>query len=255
MASQPSAAPELRLGPAGWVIAVTGPLAVSGIMVAIRGDIRASNAALVLVLAVLGAALVGGRWGGVVSAVIAAGCFDFFFTRPYYSFTISSRDDVETTIFLLAVGIVVGELVRLTRRSQQQARASKQQVEQIRRFAEIGAGGGPAGRLITVVEREIIEVLGTASARFERPPFKTLLASLGHGKVSFPATDQTGRVPLGPDHELELPIWGKGVPMGRLVLVFTPGTNFISIPPDDRGLAVALADQLGVALNQPASTT
>jgi len=110
---------EVGLG--GWVAAVLSPLSVSGVLVAVRGDFFTTNAALVLVLSVLASAIVGGRWGGVVAAVIAALCFDFFFTRPYYSFTINTRDDLETTVVLLIVGIVVGELVVRARRSQRLA--------------------------------------------------------------------------------------------------------------------------------------
>src|SRR4051812_18039255 len=110
--------------PAAWtsgtgtevVVAVCAPLALSGLLVAVRSQFFATNAALMLVLAVLTAAIVGGRRGGVISAVVAAACFDFFFTRPYYSLAIHGRHDIETTIVLLVVGLVVGELVVRSRR-------------------------------------------------------------------------------------------------------------------------------------------
>ena len=100
-----------------WMTAVLGPLALSGVLVAFRGELFSSNAAVVLVLPVLAAAIVGGRRGGAAAAVVAALCFDFFFTHPYYSFTMNDPDEVETTIVLLVVGLVVGELVVRTRRS------------------------------------------------------------------------------------------------------------------------------------------
>src|SRR5438876_12230592 len=103
--------PANAVGVAGWAAALLGPVAVSAVLLAFRDDLFATNAAVVLVLPVLVAALLGGRRGGVISAIVAAACFDFFFTRPYYSFTINRHDDVETTIVLLAVGLVVGELV------------------------------------------------------------------------------------------------------------------------------------------------
>ena len=166
--------PERRVGVAGWVVAVGGPLALSGIMVAFRGEIRTTDAALVLVLAVLAAALLGGRRGGFVSAIVAALSFDFFFTKPYYSFTINSRDDIETTIVLLVVGLVVGELVVRARQSRLLAEASQREVHRVRRVAEVGAGGGAAGRLVDVVRNEVVELLGAraraSSARRSRRP-------------------------------------------------------------------------------------
>ena len=225
-----------------------GPLALSGIMVAFRGELFATNAALVLVLPVLAAAILGGRVGGAVSAGVATLCFDFFFTRPYYSFTIDRRDDVETTVVLLAVGLVVGELVVRSRRSRRLATASRREVEQVRRVAELAAGAGSRGRLINLVEREVVELLGARGARFERPPFPTTLPRLGHGMVSLPGVDPNRARPPGPRNEIELPVWGHGREIGRLVLVLPVDSTGVVLPADDRAIAVALVDQLGAVL-------
>ncbi len=233
------------MGIAAVAVAVLGPIAVSGLLVTVRGEIRATNAALVLVVVVVAAAIAGGRWGGVLAAPVAAACFDFFFTRPYYSFTIHSRDDVETTVLLLVVGLVVGELVVRVRRSERLARASKREVEQIRRVAELAAGGGDRGRLIGVVQRELVDVLGARGVRFERPPFATRLPRLGHGIVRLPASSVSRH---GPGNEVELPVWGRGREIGRLVVVMPGGSTGVTIPAEARALAVALADQLGAVL-------
>lgn len=238
--------PERQMGPWAWALAVLGPLAVSGVLVGFREQIRPSNAALVLVLVVLAAAAVGGRGGGFVSAVVSALCFDFFFTRPYYSFTIDNRDDIETTIVLLIVGFAVGELVVRTRRSRRIAHASRREVEQVRRVAALGAGGEATGKLIQILQRELVEALDVRGARFERPPFSTALPRLGHGSVTVPAT--ANGTPGGPHNEVELPVWGQGRQFGRFVLVLPGDSTGISISPEDRALAAALADQLGAAL-------
>jgi hypothetical protein len=237
---------DQHIGPWAWALAVLGPIAVSGVLVAFRDQFRATNAALVLVIVVLAAAIVGGRGGGVTSAVVSALCFDFFFTRPYYSFTISSRDDIETTIVLLIVGLAVGELVVRTRRSRRVASASRREVEQVRRVAALGAGGEATGKLIQILQHELVEALGVRGARFERPPFTTALPRLGHGSVTVPAP--TNGTPIGPRNEVELPVWGQGREFGRFVLVLPEDSTGVSINPDDRALAAALADQLGAAL-------
>ena len=210
-----------------------------------RGDFFATNAALVLVLSVLAAAIVGGRWGGVVSAAVAALCFDFFFTRPYYSFTINTRDDLETTVVLLVVGMVVGELVVRARRSQRLALEHQREIDQIRRVAELAAGGGSNGRLITVVEHELMDILGALAARFERPPYPTTLVRLGHGVLTVPGNDGTPQRPGGPRNEVELPVWGQGREIGRLVVVLPRDATAAAVPSDARALAIALVDQLG----------
>jgi Domain of unknown function (DUF4118) len=244
----PAVRADHDVGLLGWITATLGPLAVSGILVAFRGDLFTTNAALILVLPVLAAAIVGGRWGGAVSAVVAALCFDFFFTRPYYSLNINRRDDVETTLVLLVVGLVVGELVVRARHSRQLARASRREVDQIRRVAELAAGSSASGRLITIVERELVDILNARGARFEKPPFQTTLPRFGHGKVTIPGTERGEAPPLGPPNEVELPVWGHGREIGRLVLVLPDHSIGIAIPADDRALAVALVDQLGAVL-------
>jgi hypothetical protein len=240
---------DRRLGILGFAVAALGPVAVSGLLVLVRGEILTTNAALVLVVVVVVSAIVGGRWGGALAAVVAAACFDFFFTVPYYSFTIDSRDDVETTALLLAVGLTVGELVVRARRSRQLARASRRELEQMRRVVELAAGGGTAGRLINVVQRELVDVLGARGVRFERPPFSTRLPQLGHGKVVLSAGGSaSGPASAAPGNEFELPVWGGGREIGRLVVVMPADSNAAGLPAADRALAVALTDQLGAVL-------
>jgi hypothetical protein len=240
---------DSEIGVAGLAVAVLAPLAVSGLLVLFRDQLFPTNAALVLVLAVLGAAIVGGRLGGVIAAVIAALCFDFFFTLPYYSFTIDRRDDVETTIVLLAVGLVVGEVVVRLRRSRRVAKASRREVDQIRRVAELAAGSGPAGRLITIVEREIVELLGARGARFEAPPYPSAVPRIGHGVLTIPpGGDGRSSPPVGPRNEVELAVCGHGREIGRIVLVLPHDSTGASLSAGDRALAVALVDQLGAIL-------
>ena len=235
----------------GWIVAVLGPVVISGILVLVRDELYPTNAALVLVLPVLAAAILCGRRGGVVSAIVAALCFDFFFTRPYSSFTIDRGDDIETMVVLLVVGLVVGELVVRAWRSRYVAYTSRREVDQVRRVAELAAGQGSTGRLITIVEHEVVEILGARKARFERAPFPTSLPRLGHEKVTIGGDeDGAGDVPLpsGPANEVALPVWGGGREIGRVVLVLPDNSTGATLPSDDRALAVALVDQLGAVL-------
>ncbi len=224
MQHEPRGTPERHTSGWAWAVAVIGPIAISAALVAFRGEIRPSNAALVLVLAVLVAAFVAGRAGGAVAAVVSALCF-----------------------------VAVGELVVRARRSRQVASASRREVEQVRRVAALGAGGEAAGKLIQILQRELVEALGVRDARFERPPFTTVLPRLGHGSVTVPA--QANGTPLGPRNEVELPVFGQGRELGRFVLVLAEDSTGISMNPDDRALAAALADQLGAALAATAETT
>ena len=107
----------------GYVIGGIGPIVVAAALVPLRNEIDNANLALAMVVVVVVAAAVGGRGAGVLAAVIATISYDFFLTRPYLSLTIDSADDVETTIFLLVIGLLVGEIVVRSRRTHSARRA------------------------------------------------------------------------------------------------------------------------------------
>jgi hypothetical protein len=234
------------MSPLAWVVALAGPVVVSAALIPLRNDVRTSNESLVLVLVVVVAAVVGGRLGGVVAALVSFLSFDFFFTRPYYSFTISSREDIETAVLLLVVGLIVGEVVVRARRSQTQAAVSRAEVVRVRRLSELAAGGEPAGRLIGIVQGEIVSLLHVRQCRFESRPFHEDLPEVTHQGVRIPGID----VPEGSADggRVSLPVYGAGRPVGRFILDLERGATGIELPPEDRALAVALADQLGTVL-------
>ena len=99
-----------------WVaIGGAAPIGVAAALVSLRDHMLNANVALVLVLVVVLAAVGGGRSAGAVAAVSAALSFNFFHTMPYLTLEINSRDDVETTLLLLAVGLAVGQLASYRR--------------------------------------------------------------------------------------------------------------------------------------------
>jgi hypothetical protein len=240
--------PATKLSALAWVVAVAGPVVVSLALIPLRGEIRPSNASLVLVLVVVIAAVLGGRLGGAIAALVSFAAFDFFFTRPYYSFTINSRDDIETAVLLLVVGLIVGELVVRNRRSRTQAAASRAEVVRVRRLSELAAGGEPAGRLIGIVRGELVSLLPLSDCRFEPLPFREDLPELTHQGVLLHAAESPEYA--GGDGRVALPIYGAGRAVGRFVLDLNldEGATGIALPPEDRALAVALADQLGTVL-------
>ncbi|MFN8028431.1 MAG: DUF4118 domain-containing protein [Acidimicrobiia bacterium] len=230
-------------------MAVVGPPAVALVLLPLRGEIRDVNVALVLVVVVLVAAVIGGRWGGAVAAVTAALSFDFFFTHPYGSFRISTRDDVETTVLLLVVGLVTGELVTRTRRSREVARTSRREMHRMRTVAEVGAGNDTPTHLIESVRRELEHLLPAERVWFERPPFAVELPQLRHGRVAVPPGDPAiGALDPTPPQLVELRVAGGGRVRGRFVFEFAEPTTGVALPVEARASAVALADQLGVAL-------
>jgi K+-sensing histidine kinase KdpD len=77
-----STAPEPSDREIGVVGLAVAALAVSAVLVLFRDQLFPTNAALVLVLAVLAAAIAGGRVGGALSAVLAASASTFSSLAP-----------------------------------------------------------------------------------------------------------------------------------------------------------------------------
>jgi K+-sensing histidine kinase KdpD len=80
------------------------------LLVPLRDFLGAANVAILLLLGVQGVAIIGGRLGGLIAAVVAALSFDFFFTEPYLQLVIDDRTDIITAVLLLLAGIATSEL-------------------------------------------------------------------------------------------------------------------------------------------------
>jgi hypothetical protein len=232
-----------------WASATVLPLLVAVACVPVRAEVPPADRALLLALAVLTAALLGGRLVGAVAALVAAFSFDFFHTRPYYSLRISRAEDIETALLLLVVGIAIGEVVTRSRHYRALAGVSRQELLRIRHLAELAAGGEPPGRLIRVVRNQLVELLDLKACEFESGPIVDSLPRLLHTGVSFPvALQRDEEMKARARTQLELPVWGEGLELGRFVLTLRPDATGIDFAPDARASALALADQLGVIL-------
>ena len=229
------------------IVAAGAPLLVCLALVPFREHLANTNVALALVLVIVAVAALGSRPAGALTAVSAAVWFDFFLTRPFERFTMLERQDVETTLLLLLVGVAVTEIAHWGRR--QQARAGRQTgyLSGLQSAAQAVAGGrsSPTG-LIEETCRQLTDVLTATGCRFDytlRPGNPRLQPD---GRITW---DQQAwdadRLGLPAQTETEILATCNGRFVGRFLITATPGT----LPPlPQRTLAVALADLAGVAL-------
>src|SRR5258708_24906337 len=152
--------------------AVMLPLAVAAIVLPFRVDWWNTNVALVLVVAVVGVAAIGNRVAGALAAVSAFAWFDFFFTLPYYRFTIRSSADVTTAVLLLLVGLVVSQLAVRARRLQVITITDARYLAQIHETAALTQSARTPDAVAAPVRNQLIEVLDLQGCRFE---YATLL--------------------------------------------------------------------------------
>lgn len=230
----------------GYAVAVIGPIVVAGALVSVRDEIDNANVALILVVVVVAAAVIGGRGAGVVAALIAAMSFDFFHTEPYLSLTIEAGGDVETTVILAVIGVVVGELAARARAGVRAATKGSDEVRALHRVAEQAASGTPVDELVSLVCDEVVRLLRLERCEFEEQPYGPPMPRLERNGVV--VSDRyrlvDGEFAL-PEEGIELPVMGRGRQLGRLVLSPRPDTGAAL---EERVVAVALSDQLGAAL-------
>jgi hypothetical protein len=224
--------------------AVLGPLVVALVVLPWREDVPEAAAALVMVVAVVALAARGHRAAGWLAAVAAAAWFDLFLTRPYGSFAIDSRDNVETAVLLVVVGVAVTEIAVRGRRHRLVAGIDDGYLRTIARVAQI-AGAGNAHATAAAVREALTEVLGADEVRFERGALGGLPRLDADGTLR---TDD-GRWPVGqlglPPMPFEIVAERGRIGYGRFVVHVPGGT-----PAEVTALRVAkvLADQAATAL-------
>jgi K+-sensing histidine kinase KdpD len=227
------------------------PLGVAMALVGARDAIDNANMALILTAVVVAAGAVGGRTAGAMAAISAALSFDFFHTRPYLSLTIDSRDDIETTILLLIVGLTVGQLARRAHTAKAEVAAGRSELARIHRLAGLVARGSASAEVIEAAQGELTDLLGLWECRFEAAPFDNVVEAPTlerQGMISgsrYRATRQGDlELELSPDGVV-LPVLARGQLVGRFLLEPQPGAG-ASL--EERIVAVALADQVGASL-------
>jgi K+-sensing histidine kinase KdpD len=229
----------------GLLVAAAVPFVVAIGLLPIRSSVPNATLALLLALVVSVLAATGTRLAAGVAAIAAALSFDATFTRPYSSLSMSRSQDVETTVLLLAVALVVGQVAARNRRHRRLVAEKSYDLGRVHAVAEMVASGAPAEQVVLAVANELKDMLGLRSCWFE-PSFAEKPGPFieREGTVSWGAL-RWGCTTLGlPAEEITLVVEHQCRPLGRYVLLAPPGTR---VTEDALLAAVALADQAGAA--------
>jgi len=140
-------------------------------LIPFRGDLTRAGPALALVLPVVLAGLVGGRWPAIAIAVLAAVVFNFAFIPPYWTLQIDVGDDVLALIVFIVVGLTVGTIVA---REAERRTAAEQRADELARLHQ--------ENLELSVERERLAEEANRLAVFEQVDEQraALLRSVSH---------------------------------------------------------------------------
>jgi two-component system sensor histidine kinase KdpD len=171
-------------------------------MVRVRGSLTAAHVVLAYLLVVLGASARGGRALGLAVAVVAFGCFNFFFVPPYHTLAVAARLDWLVLGAFLATSAVAAQLLA---RAQAEAAEARQRAVEVDRLATLGAEALNAGRAeeaLGAVADVIRTTLGLERAevylRGAAPPGIALAAASGAAPGGPPDAWVAGGAPGAP---------------------------------------------------------
>jgi len=145
--------------------ALVAPLAAA-VLLPFRASWPNTNVALLLVVVVVEVAAIGNRAAGGLAAAWAAIWFDFFFTLPYYRFTIRSSADVTTAVLLLLTGLAVSQLAARARRLKVIAITDAGYLAQIHETASLAKSAALPDAVVDHVKEQLTGLLDLEGSRF-----------------------------------------------------------------------------------------
>ncbi|MFD0482620.1 DUF4118 domain-containing protein [Kineococcus sp. GCM10028916] len=112
----------------GWVLAVAGPVVVTGLLLAVPAQDLATDLLGFLVV-VVAAALVGGLLPALAAALLGSFAVNWFFTPPYHQLAIAQPTNAVALVVFLLVAVAVSSTVDTAARRTRDATRSRAESE------------------------------------------------------------------------------------------------------------------------------
>jgi two-component system sensor histidine kinase KdpD len=114
---------------AGWLTGVGAPLLLTLLLTWLRPGGSQSTDMLLFLTLTVAAALVGGLWPALASALAGSVLLNYYFTPPTHSFTIAEPENIIALAVFVLVGAAVASVVDLAARRTQQAARLRSEAE------------------------------------------------------------------------------------------------------------------------------
>lgn len=247
----------------GYLWALVAVAAASALAFGVDAYFPVASLALVFLLSVLFTAVRHGLWPSLLASVGSFLAYNFFFTEPYRTLFVHSRDDVLTLALFLVVALVTGNLASRLKAQASSQRAIARRTANLYEFSRKVAS---AASRDDVVWAAVHHVASTLQCR------AVVLAPSGHPAVlevigGYPPEDQLAAKDRGAAEWA----WERGEPagwgsptlpssswlflplatgQGRLGVLGVAFDDGRALTPDDRRLLDALVDQVAVAIER-----
>ncbi len=237
-------------------------VAASGIVAALlRSVISLPNLSMVFLAAVLISAVTQGLRASIFASILGVLVYDFFFVPPYFTFTISSPQDVLALAVYLIVAVLTSNLAGRIRDQATGSRRREQQTSALYSMSRAIAAARGLQELLDAVVAQFAHTLDAAVAILLPDdeglgvravhPIGLVLSEAERGAATWAWGHDTpagrGTDTLPGERWLYLPLRTANAVVGILALGFK-GSGWQS--PDTRRLMEALSDQVAVAIER-----
>src|SRR5262249_8427481 len=162
---RPAVSPSLPLI-AQYGLALVFVALATGLAFLVQHLISAPNVTLIYVLPVIISATLFGWGPSLLAVAVGVVAFDFFFTEPYYSLTITSPSDIWAAVLLFVIALVTSVAAQSRQRAME-AREAAERAQALQALAHTVIEGRP--------QPEILQAAATALHRIFRAPAAILM--------------------------------------------------------------------------------
>ena len=137
-----------------WIVTGgLGAMELGVVLIPLRALTSASNLAFVFLVFTIVVAELGGRAGGLVTAVVSAISLNFFLTEPYLTLTITKPDDVVAFVALAACGLIAAAFGKRRERWSERAGRAGKELDLVKGLVEKLTDGIPLDEILGDLRR------------------------------------------------------------------------------------------------------
>jgi hypothetical protein len=150
---------------------------MTGALFPLRQGLNASTISLLYLIPVLISTTLWGLWPGVLSAFAAFLAYNYFFIRPYYTFTVHNTQDLVALLIFLVVAVIISQLIGRTRSGLAAAVARENETIHLYQLSLELAGVSSLDEVASVIARKVDETMHAAELELSIQPI--------YGKLAF----------------------------------------------------------------------
>ncbi len=231
---------------------LVSPVVLSVAFIPFRTSFTNVAAALCMVALIEALAVMGDRVSGVLATLSAAVSFDFFLTAPYERITITRLPDLQTTISILLIGVIVTEVAARSHRHRRAASEDAHFIAMLGDVVAMSSRNEKGSQILDCATSSLMTLLTLRACRFDPaipdPPLARIQPSgeVVHVGLRWPVAE------IGlPGPECEILCAHRGTRVGRFVLTPTPG---FALTRERLTMAVVLASLAAISAREAGSS-